>query len=114
VKGTVLLDGVPIADANVSIFPIDSKSMGNMAAKTDGQGRFTLNSSTQAIQPGRYIVLIVKNAASADAEEDGPPLPAGWRKNILPAKYFNHANPVFTVDLKPGGNTLAPFALTSQ
>jgi hypothetical protein len=71
------------------------------------------------VPPGIYNVLIghsVKKDGKVPDEKDNMSVlnAPGAMKNDLPAKYFDRANPVFTVEVKPGTNELPPFELVSD
>lgn len=78
-----------------------------------------MNQAEKYIKAGTYIAVIAKDVKT----KDGKPPDAsddmmflaqpGALKNILPAKYFDRANPIFIVEVKPGANDLQPFALVS-
>ena len=120
VTGTVRLDGKPLADASVHLWPKDDLEAGVYWGKTNQDGRFELTGRNSILlKPGSYIVLIAR-----DVKKDGTPPRADddWQKlavpgalrNTLPPRYSDKSRPVFTVEVKKGDNELPPFELTSQ
>jgi hypothetical protein len=119
VKGTVLVDKKPLARAGVQFWPKDDMELDVYSGKTDDEGRFELKSRTLPyVKAGTYIVLIakdvkVKDGKPPDETDDMMQLARpGALKNILPAKYFDRAHPVFIVEVKSGPNELPAFELT--
>ncbi|QDT63322.1 DUF4198 domain-containing protein [Calycomorphotria hydatis] len=106
VRGTVLLDGKPVPDAQVVFAPQGGRpSQGT----TDSEGKFTLtysNNATGAI-PGQHFVQIstFKSISKADSEE------TITTPELIPAKYNEETTLTRTVE--PGINDFT-FELDSE
>jgi len=127
VSGRVTLDGKPVADAVIFFQPIggtdgDGAGVGS-SAKTDADGRFTLQASTPNPTPGALIgkhrVRIGDGkAASAAINPDSDAVnPMGKMqpkapKDTIPAKYNTESTLEF--DVPAGGTTNANFDLKSS
>ena len=116
VKGTVSLDGEPLAGARVEFDPapeevVRGKSTGSASyGMTDSSGRYTLQYTheQQGALIGKHTVRITTRAMTVDA--DGKEVPAPER---LPPKY--HLNSELTAEVTPGSNTFDfPLSLESS
>jgi hypothetical protein len=120
VTGTVLVDGKPSRRAGVQFWPKDELSLGTYLALTDAEGRFTMKGRLHPeVKPGTYFVFIgrdvKKDGRIPDENDDMTALMVpGMMHNMLPPRYFDRSNPLFTVEIKPGPNELPPFQLTSE
>lgn len=118
VAGCVLLDGRPLADAQVSFQP-ESATVAVNQARTDAEGRFVVQPDKvgRTLPPGAYRVHIHKYV-----QKDGQPPPAedldmliasGTLRNVVPERYSsNEQSP--KVEIKNGDNDLPPFELKSR
>jgi hypothetical protein len=128
IKGSVTLDGKPLADAEVRFVPEgDSKTSVNQGntAKTDASGSFQVEPnrvSRMTLKPGKYRVFISKQVDKSgkvpSPEDVGQTVsdtggPGVGLKEAVPAKYSG-ANSQLTAEIKPGDNTLPPFELKSR
>jgi hypothetical protein len=117
VSGTVLLDGEPLAGANVQFHPRDDLTLGLYYGKTDAQGRFTLRGrGGPAVKPGRYVVLVrrlvKKDGTPPRADEDQSAfIMPGSLTNTLPELYGDKGSSPHTVEVRPGHNDLPPIEL---
>jgi hypothetical protein len=116
VKGQILLDGKPLAGANVEF----TGGPGGSHAITDDDGKFYLDGTVyKTVKPGKYLVQVTKyvhrktGKAAADPEELGQWQAQDQVKNIVPAKYGPADNPL-SADIKEGMNELPPFQLKSK
>ncbi|NOX55776.1 MAG: carboxypeptidase regulatory-like domain-containing protein [Planctomycetes bacterium] len=128
VSGTVLLDGKPLAGAEVYFISPDGKFVG--FGETGSDGKYTL---VQGAVPGKNKVYISKieideselnpeegidpeqMAAAAEAgggEEAGEE--GGGSKQLLPASYSDPEKTKLTFDVPAGGTSEADFQLTSK
>lgn len=105
VSGTVMLDGLPLARAEVHFHPIqvDPKKPVKQSSSigfTDTSGRYTLTyvASAQGAVPGKHRVQIYAT------DEKGQP--------IIPALY--NLRTTLTADVKPEGNPDINFELSSK
>ncbi|HUT94747.1 MAG TPA: carboxypeptidase-like regulatory domain-containing protein [Thermoguttaceae bacterium] len=116
VKGTVTLDGEPLAEARVEFDPdpgevVRGKSTGSASyGKTDSSGRYTLQYTheKQGALVGKHTVRITTRGMTVDP--DGKEVLVPER---LPPKY--HLNSELTAEVKPGSNTFDfPLSLESS
>jgi hypothetical protein len=121
VTGNVMLDGQPLADAEVAFCPKDNAKLPGSAARTATDGSFQLVAdpiSGRMLEPGNYVVLITKlvqkNGSVPTAEETGMLQAAGALRNSLPAEYGQAPKSPFSVEIKRGANALPPFELKSR
>lgn len=133
VKGTVTLDGAPVAGANVSFAPKDDKAGRTAVGVTDNSGKFTLSTAGggPGAMPGSYRVAISKTeggpAPTAPTSQDeamraikekmasggakammaksGPP------KDLLPAIYKSPEKSGLTAEVTEGGKNDFTFEL---
>lgn len=131
VTGTVTLDDVPLAGANVQFLPENPKDLhlGVCGADTGSDGKFerVLGQGMNA-QPGRFVVLITKGAGVGAPPPDpavaGPKdedktkelmkIGPGKGGGSLPAIYGSRDQSPFKVELKQGINEVGPFHLKSK
>jgi len=114
VKGTVTLDGEPLAGAKLE-FELDpgdvvrGKSTGSASyGKTDSSGRYTLQYTheKQGAPVGKHTVRITTRGMTVDANGKEVLVP-----ERLPPKY--HLNSELTREVMPGSNTI-DFRLTLE
>ena len=115
VKGVVLMEGQPLADAAVSFVPIQATVGQGGMGFTNEAGEFELTSPVNS-QPGcpegEYKVLIQKMLTPS-----GAPIPPGKTaadveaRNIIPAKYNRMDDLVHVVSIAPGGKEDLRFPL---
>src|SRR6516162_7934970 len=95
VTGTVYLDGQPLADAVIRLWPKDDLNLGVYGGKTDATGTIELRlQGGKLVKPGKYVVLVAKQVprkqtARHPTEEEQITIlsgPDGFR-NFLPALY---------------------------
>jgi hypothetical protein len=129
VSGTVLLDGEPLADAQLVFWPVNDLNLGSFGGKTDTQGRFDIKMDGRhgAAKPGRYVVLVTKGEGVIGPGE-GVALPqqaatqrgAGANPaalpnpNPLPKKYGDKQKSPFVFDIAKGSNELPALELVSR
>ncbi len=119
VTGTVMLDGSPLADAQLVFWPTEDLSLGSFGGKTDSQGRFIIRQDRRqgSVKPGRYVILVTKGGATLGPGE-GVALPqhAGnpANRNSLPKKYGDKKESPFVFEIDQGNNELPPLELTSR
>jgi hypothetical protein len=113
VTGTVTLDGKPVSNASVQLWPKDDVQLDMCAGTTNEAGRFELkNRLKPEAKPGAYIALVTrevkKDGTLPGPQESAPQLAAaGALRNSLPAIYSDRQMPVFTFEVKPGPNEFA-------
>jgi hypothetical protein len=77
-KGTVTLDGVPVGNAVVQLYPESSQGVYAHATTRD-DGSFALSTNAaEGVEPGEYRVVVVKLEVSAQASA---------RRSVLPSAY---------------------------
>jgi hypothetical protein len=122
VKGTVRIDGKPLADAGVQFWPKGDLTLGVYGGQTDPEGRFQLKSrESEWVKPGRYVVIIAKEVDKQgkvpvfkEGEDMMKYAAPGMLHNILPGVYKDRDRSPFTVEVAPGDNELGPFDLKSR
>ncbi|OAI38693.1 hypothetical protein AYO40_01680 [Planctomycetaceae bacterium SCGC AG-212-D15] len=112
VTGTVTLDGQPVSDASVQLWPKEKLGLGVYSGRTDAVGRFLLRTrEVPEVKPGEYCALVSrevkKDGTLPGPGDDWMALAApGALRNTLPAIYYNREHPQFIFDIKPGDNDL--------
>jgi len=115
VKGQVLLDGQPVADARVEF-----QGKGGRTAVTDKDGNFELDGKSpyQTVQPGTYKVTVTKyvdaSGQSIPADQYEMLKMTGKAKQSLPRKYAELSSTDLSAEVKAGKNELKPFELKSK
>lgn len=97
VEGTVLLEGQPLADAEVIFKPDQGRPS---VGRTDENGHYKLMYAQDApgVAPGHHRVSIATFIEADDASDD-PKIQQG-RKESLPAKYNKQTTLEATIDKK--------------
>jgi hypothetical protein len=126
IKGTVTLDGAPLADAQVRFLKEEAGKPAETASCTTGpDGSFQVKPRSRGgmtLQPGKYNVFIAKmvdkkgNVPPADdpARDPGQMEAAGLLHDALRNRYNDPAFPQFKAEIKPGTNNLPPFELKGK
>lgn len=113
VHGTVKLDGVALADAQIRFLPKgDNPDLGTAQAKTDANGAFTIQAdanNNNLLRPGEFIVLISKIVQTDPAGGMGTPT-----VNLVPPQYNIQAETPLSVELRSGENKLPAFELAGE
>lgn len=110
VSGSVLLDGQPLADADVLFVPKDDTSLGTHAATTDSEGKFRLIPDRNIpIKPGVYVVTVSKLESTGAGKRRA----LGKMVNTLPLVYSKRDRTPLKADIQQGDNKLAPFEISS-
>ncbi len=118
VEGVVILDGKPLAEANVQFHPVGNTQGRGAAANTDADGRYSLISpdGSKGAPVGDYKVVVSKlvmpdgslfSAAEGVAPMDSP------AREAVPARYNDYERTVLTAKVPDGGGTV-DFPLTSR
>lgn len=106
VSGVVLLDGQPLADANIVLHPVTATGPGPFVATTDSAGKFSLGPTAgpagSGALPGEYRLTIttLKTEPGPEGRDDAVP------KVITPERVpenYSRGNMRFIVP--EGGNT---------
>jgi hypothetical protein len=118
--GRLTLDGRPLPDALVQLYPKDDLSLGLYYGSTDADGRFTLRGREgPVLKPGRYVVL-VKRLVKKDGKPPGPDedqtayVMPGSLRNTVPEVYSDRERSPHTVELVAGHNDLPTLELKSR
>jgi hypothetical protein len=119
VKGKVLLDGAPLAGAEVSLRPKSKDKLAEYVARTDDQGNFEIQSAKgRPVKTGSYQILITRWADKNDkvpSQEDYGQLKAeGKLQNTIPARYSDPDGSKFFAEIKEGENVLPPFEVSKK
>jgi|tagenome__1003787_1003787.scaffolds.fasta_scaffold20728154_1 hypothetical protein len=106
VRGTVRLDGKPLASGNILTLP----PAGRGATGVVENGEFQLKTgASEGIVPGTHKVAI---SAHEQPQNAGPEAPVG--KSLLPEKYSNPDSSGLTIDVKAGETATPTLELKSQ
>lgn len=113
VRGSVTLDGKPLAEATVAFHSMapTAATASRPLAYADARGCFTLTTMRQGdgAPPGRYAITVVLRAPRQVGEEmvrDG--------RNLLPARYATPETSGLQYEVVAGDNDVPPLALTSR
>ena len=113
VRGQVLRDGKPLAEAQVCFHPLDSALPGvpRPQATTDEQGRFALTTlqTDDGAPAGKYRITVERRAPRKIGEElvrDGD--------NELPARYAQAAMTPLEFAVQPGENEVPPLVIDGR
>jgi hypothetical protein len=113
VRGQVLRDGKPLAEAQVCFHPLDSAPPGvpRPQATTDEQGRFTLTTlrANDGAPEGKYRITVERRAPRQIGEElvrDGD--------NELPARYARPDASPLEFAVQPGENEVPPLVIEGR
>jgi len=115
VRGTVKMDGAPLADATVQLVPDGNNTLGIHTTKTDGSGNFRFaekGSSNNPIQPGNYVLLVSKQQAPASGAAASTAM--GGLVEVVPGVYTSQATSPLKVEIKDANVDLPPFELKSM
>ncbi len=117
--GKVLLNGQPLADAEV-LFEMKSKEgAAKYVARSDAEGKFAVvPPGGKAIIPGTYRVAITKwvdkKGKVTDPAEIDQLRAAGMAKNVVPDQYSDFATTPLTAQLQDGKTELPPFDIKAK
>lgn len=109
VQGQVIYKGKPLADANITLIPVDQEIPGTVrpTARTDSDGAFVVGTYSQAdgAPAGEYKVLVLHFPVivTANSANSGP--------NSLPAKYARPETTDLKVTIEEGENSLDPIEI---
>ena len=107
VKGRVYLDNKPLANADVTFFPIGETPGIGGQTRTDGEGNFEVHYGRggQGLPMGKYKVAVsvrvMPDGTPAPPEADVNPIESQGRET-LPAKYSNIEKTKLEVTTEPG------------
>ncbi|HTN73764.1 MAG TPA: hypothetical protein VL096_00905 [Pirellulaceae bacterium] len=114
VSGQVLLDGQPLAGAEVQLLPKDNPALGMHSGTTDATGKFVIvesGSSNTPFKAGKYVALVSKQSMPANAAS----LPGGGMGamvNEVPPLYQDRAASPLIVEITGTTTALAPFEIS--
>jgi hypothetical protein len=112
VIGSVTLNGVAVADAQVRFLSKDNKpELGTAQANTNAKGEFIIkpdDKDNNWLMPGKFMILVSK-IPPIQANAMGAP-----EINLLPAQYSLQAKTPLVAELKNGENKLPPFELVDN
>ena len=114
--GTVLLDGRPLAGAQVQLLPKNDETHGMHSATTNELGVFKIEesgSSNNPIRPGSYVALVSKLTVKGDLAT----LPGGGMGaavNEVRDVYQDRKLSPLTVEIQSATTKLPPLELTAK
>jgi hypothetical protein len=112
VKGSVTLDGAPLAAAEIRFVPKgNNPDLGTALTTTTADGAFIIKPDAQnnnLLRAGRYIVLVAKVVSTEPGGGMGSP-----RVNLVPPEYSLQDQTPLNVEIKEGDNILPPFEIIS-
>lgn len=114
VRGQVLLDGQPLANAEIQLLAKDGRSM--HSGTTDANGKFVIvepAGSNTPIQPGDYVALVSKQSMPENAAS----LPGGGMGamvNVVPPIYQDRTASPLSVKVESTTTELPPFQLSKD
>jgi hypothetical protein len=116
ITGLVMLDGSPLADAELLFEKRDKEGVGKFGARCNAEGKFEVpNIPGRNIAPGKYVVLITKwvdkKGKITEPAEIDQLRAAGLARNIVPDKYGDAASSPLSAEIKEGKNELPKFEL---
>ncbi|MCE9560547.1 MAG: DUF4198 domain-containing protein [Planctomycetes bacterium] len=113
VSGTVMLNGQPLADAQVQLVPKTDSALGLHVGQTNSAGHFTITqaAANNPVKSGVYVVLVSKLAGGNDPSQPGGGMEA--QKNVVPELYQDRNKSPFTADVHEGVNILEPFQIVT-
>lgn len=112
VKGVVIVDGKPLANATVSLIPVGGTQGIGSAAYTDKDGKFEMKTSSGSTQgvgapPGKYKVMLSKmlNKDGTDFPPDSKEGPANvGATESLPMNLSDPVRTTLMVEIPETGN----------
>jgi hypothetical protein len=119
ITGKVMMDGSPLADAELS-FTKQQKGAGpKLLARTDSEGKYqVIVYGTQPIEPGTYRVSIDKWVDKKGQVTDPGELTqlkmAGMAKNLVPSPYSDPDLSPLKAELKPESMEIPPFDIKTK
>jgi hypothetical protein len=130
VEGVVTLDGVPVAEADVTLVPVGRGRAARGLASETGQVAFSTYSFGDGVIPGTYKVIVLKQeltkrgtrkmealrSAQAPADETASEVMIeftdGDYRNLLPSTYAGFDSTDLSVTIERGTKSI-PLSLTS-
>jgi hypothetical protein len=116
VEGTVMMDGKPLDNANISFSPVTEGQGTPAVGVTDANGKYVLTAMQggrdgRGTTPGQYNVSVFKEIATKHytdeemAELVRREIPPDWGyKVVVPEKYTNPKKSGLTFEVKKGKN----------
>jgi hypothetical protein len=118
ITGKVMLDGAPLADAEVLFEKREKEGGSNSGAKTNADGKLQVVTMGKPVVAGTYLVAVSKyvdkKGKVLDPGEIQQLRMAGLAKNIVPDKFTNPMTSDLKVELKQGDFEIPPFDLKSK
>jgi hypothetical protein len=114
ITGKVLLDGKPLAGAQIQLLSQGDAAQGMHSGMTDDQGQFTINEaagSNNPIQAGTYVVLVSKYAKAEDPAAAGDAM--GGMINVVPAIYQDRGTSPLKIEIKAAQTQAGQLELSS-
>lgn len=113
VHGTVLMDGHPLADAEVQLVPKSDAALGAHTTTTGPDGKFTIQTGGRnaPLRPGSYVVVVNKWRAGDPSKGGGG---MEGMKSEVPEVYRTQAVTPLKAEIADGESTLEPFQLKAK
>lgn len=108
IAGTVTLDGAPLPDAVLDMFPISGVGKVSVAT-TDAGGRYRA-----VVSPGRLSVVILAARVVGQMPDATGGGMIDARKSIVPKRYESHDTTPLVAEPVEGQTTTIDFTLTSS
>jgi len=107
--GTVMLNGQPLAGAEVQFIPKSDNTLGAHTTTTGPDGTFTLKveAVNTPLRPGSYLLVVNKWSAGSGGGMDA-------MKNEVPELYRTQATTPLKAEIQDGENILSTFFLESK
>jgi len=111
VRGQILVEGKPAAQAIVTFHPVGSETP-RPSAQTDAEGYFSLTTyeNGDGAPEGKYAVTVTWFRSSGEkpaGDEEAP-------RNLLPPRYANPAKSKLEAVVSAGDNNLPPFKVRAH
>jgi hypothetical protein len=113
VRGQVLVEGKPAAQAIVTFHPLGSSTETlRPSAQTNAEGYFSLTTyqTGDGAPEGKYAVTVTWFRSSGDKPADGEESP----RNLLPPRYANPAKSKLEATISAGDNDLPAFRVRAR
>jgi hypothetical protein len=102
VRGTVTLDGQPLARGSVTFLPVENGTGASASINADGSFE-ARTSDMDGMKAGDYLITVRASAEPAPNPQGGPPIPG---KLLTPAKYGRSETSGLKATINRGANDL--------
>ncbi|MBN9119220.1 MAG: carboxypeptidase regulatory-like domain-containing protein [Planctomycetes bacterium] len=110
-RGTVIMNGQPLAGAVVQFVPKSDGSLGAHTVNTGPDGTFTLRteSPNTPVKPGSYVIVVNKWRTGEPGKGSMDAM-----KSEIPDRYRTQATTPLKAELKDGENALEPLHINTK